>query len=211
MDGRRRMIFQTSSAQIYAVKWLCRGERDYKVSTVPGFGYDICPTPYPSSRCVTRDISCCSHVGGITGCCTEVAEGWWRTVAVALFSLDAGLSELIRPAAVQRGSILLRWPKVLPQTFQVRVMMPQTCHSCHTTDTTFFGKGGRVADGTGAGPVVVVVGGGASRISQDAETETSGVCLILHLCMLWNYFSIRQREAVSSEVIGNLSDLSSGF
>lgn len=35
--------------------------------------------------------------------------------------------------------------------------MPQTCHSCHTTDTTFFGKGGRVADGAGAGVVVVVV------------------------------------------------------
>lgn len=78
------------------------------------------------------------RVQGIMGCCTDGAEGWWKTVAIALFSLDAGLSVLIRPAAAQRGSILLRWPKVLTQTFQVSVMMPQTCHSCHTTDMTFF-------------------------------------------------------------------------
>lgn len=69
------MVFQTSSAQIYAVKWLRGGERDYKGSSVPGLGSDIRPTPYPSSRCVTRDICRCSHVGGMMGCCTEVAEG----------------------------------------------------------------------------------------------------------------------------------------
>lgn len=77
-------------------------------------------------------------VQGIMGCCTDRAEGWWKTVAIALFSLDAGLSVLIRPAVAQWGSILLRWPKVLTQTFQVSVMMPQTCHSCHKTDMTFF-------------------------------------------------------------------------
>lgn len=173
------MSFQTSSAQISAVKWVSRGERDYKVSTVPGCGCDIWPTPYPSSRCVTRDVCRCSHVGGIMGCCTEVAEGWWRTAAVALFSLDAGLSELIR-AAVQWGSILLRRPKVLTQTFQVWVMMPQTCHSCHTTDTTFFGNGAGWRWGMGGR-----TGGGGVRaeMTQDAETALSRICLILHRCM----------------------------
>lgn len=63
-------------------------------------------------------------VQGIMGCCNDGAEGWWKTVATALSSLDAGLPVLIRPAAAQWGSILLRWPKVLTQTFQVPVMMP---------------------------------------------------------------------------------------
>lgn len=175
----------------------CRGERDYKVSTVPGFGYDICPTPYPSSRCVTRDICCCSHVGGIMGCCTEVAEGWRRTAAVALFSLDAGLSVLIRPAAVQRGSILLRWPKVLPQTFQVWVMMPQTCHSCHTTDTTFFGKGGRVADGAGAGAgVVVVVGGVQAKFHRTQKQKLQGsVWFCIYACSETTFQSGKERQS----------------
>lgn len=41
------------------------------------------------------------HVQGIMGCCTDRAEGWWETIALS--SLDAGLTVLIRPAAARRG------------------------------------------------------------------------------------------------------------
>lgn len=69
---------------------------------------------------VGHEISAAVHMlESIMGCCTEVAEGRWKTAAVALFSLDAGLSELIRAAAVWWGSRLLGGPKVLPQTFHV--------------------------------------------------------------------------------------------
>lgn len=159
---------------------------------------------------VGHEISAAVHMlEGIMGCCTEVAEGRWKTAAVALFSLDAGLSELIRVAAVWWGSRLLGGPKVLPQTFHVWVMMPQACHSCHTTATTFFWERGQ-----GGGGARVVGGRGASWISQDAETDISGICLILHLCMLWKYWFIFQsgkERPFPSEVIGNLDDLSSGF
>lgn len=46
--------------------------------------------------------------------------------------------------------------------------MPQTCHSCHTTDATFFREGCRVAAGQGGW---LEMGGGS--ISQEAETEIS--------------------------------------
>lgn len=35
-------------------------EREYKVSAVPGFRYDIWPTPCPPSARATRDIRRCS-------------------------------------------------------------------------------------------------------------------------------------------------------
>lgn len=77
----------------------------------------------------------------------------------------------------------------------------------HHRHDLFLGKGqGRRGEGGG--------GRGGVSISQDAETELSGMCPILastHAVKRVISFSIRQREAVPSEVIGNLSDLSSGF
>lgn len=133
--------------------WLCRSVDEYQVNLKKKkcFQLRTCdkavsqipsPTPYSFCTDVWQDIRCCSapHAvcSGIMGCCTDRAEGWWKTTAIALSSLDAGLTVLIRPAPARWGSILLRWPEVLTQTFQVSVMMPQTCHSCHKTDMTFF-------------------------------------------------------------------------
>lgn len=151
------------------------------------------------------------RVQGIMGCCTDGAEGWRKTVAIALFSLDAGLSVLIRPAAVRWGSILLRWPKVLTQTFQVSVMMPQTCHSCHTTDMTFFWlvrwkkKKKKNPNFTGWGKTSHILPPKFEDLPSFASACT------VKLSKLLFYFSLRSRKAISSEFIGDLSDCNSGF
>lgn len=143
-----------------------------------------------------------SCVQGIMGCCTDRAEGWWKTVAIALFSLDAWLSVLIRPTAAQ-GSILLRWPKVLTQTFQVSVMMPQTCHSCHMT-WPFSGSCAKKKK---------------KLVSQDEAskvlfcTPPKKICPALHqranLLSCWFTFH-KSKQTTSCEFIGNSNDCNSG-